>query len=136
MKNFEGTLVVPLLLYYLFFLLDAYKTRKGISPDARNEANPFLRYLYRHFSRRAITVFDIALALLVALVAFSLPVFGGLWMLYGFAFGHFLGFLSWTKLNVFRERLKGKTFLFFFIAFVAAGVGYVLGTIHYNFLLG
>lgn len=131
----NSTILIPLLLYYLFFFLDAYKTRKGILPDAGNEANPFSRYLYRRFSRRTITLFDIALALFVTGIAFSLSPFGRLWLLYAFAFGHFLGFLSWTRLNVFREKLKGKTFLFFFIAFVGLAMGHTLAVIHREFLL-
>jgi len=134
MESFEPTTLIPLALYYLFFFLDAYKTRKGILPDASNEANPFSRYLYRQFPRWAIALFDIALALFVTAVALSVSSFVGLWILYSFAFGHFLGFLSWTRLNVLHGKLKGKILLFLLFLLFAVICGHSLALVHMSLL--
>lgn len=126
----ETTIFIPLVLYYLFFSLDVYKTHKGILPDASNESNPFTRYILFRLPRWLHITVDISLPIIFTVLALILPLFFGLWLLYTLSLAHLGGFLSWTQFNRWRGKVKHKNTTFFFILGVATVVAYIFARVH------
>ena len=120
--------VFPIILFLIFFLADCYKTKKGILPDARNEGNPITGYLYRNTSRRVFSVVHICYSIVITI----LILFGGwlgLWIGYSAVVYNFAGFLSWTKINRWKEGTNrmGWTPILFSGALI---MGYLLLLLH------
>ena len=96
-------ILLPITLFLIFYTADWYKTQKGILPDASNEGNPITRYLYRKVSRwlfhGAHIFYGIAMIILIWLGGKL-----GIWIGYSAAVYNFVGYLSWTRLNRWKEK--------------------------------
>jgi len=121
-------LLLPTILFLIFFIADWYNTQKGILPDASNEGNPITKYLHRKAPRWLFhglhAFYGIAIASLI-LVGGKL----GLWMGYSSIVYNFIGYLSWTKLN----RWKQKTNWFGWTPLLLVGslvIGYLFVSLH------
>lgn len=133
------SLLFPLMLFYLFHVLDLYKTRQGILPDASNEANPLGRFLHRNVpgglhNNLVGLLYMLAVTLFVVVPRFET----GLWIGYSFVLFHLGGFLSWTRLNLWRGRLRSwpRDAVFLIGLFVITAIGYGLAQIHLRFFGG
>lgn len=124
------SLLFPLLLFYIFLCLDIRETRKWILPNARNEANPIARILFRHTSLRIQNTVHLLYAGGIAYAAFILPAQISLWGVYSFAVGHFLGFLSWKGIHPLRGKIISPTWMWFGLVIEAGIVGYLISLLH------
>ena len=106
----------PLVFYYIFYLFDLYKTHKGILANASNEVNPLAKYLFKNVSRKFHLIVNILYPILITFLVFISPLLLSLWISYSVLVGHMIGFLSWTKLNIFRGRIKNTLLIFLFAA--------------------
>ena len=120
---------IPIILFWIFFSLDLYKTRKGILPDASNEGNPLARYLYQKTSpwlNNLVHILYLVAVTVLALLSGRI----GLWIGYSAFVGHFTGFLSWTRLNKWPGATKRSKWIFPMMFVVVLTIGYLLSTLH------
>lgn len=112
-------------LFYIFYILDKSITHKNISLDASNEANPLVRISYKYLPRSIRLLASVAYILAVTFIAIKLPLFYGFWFISVFTMGHVVGFLSWTKLNIYRGRKLRWNLVFIAIVCFCVIAGYL-----------
>lgn len=115
-------------LFWIFYILDWYKTKKGILPDASNEGNPITRYLFRKIPKwlhDSLNLFYGAAVTIVILFGEKL----GLWIGYSAVMYNIIGFVSWTRLNKWKE-ITNRTNWTSLILIGACTLGYLLLLLH------
>lgn len=126
-------IIIPVILFITTFLLDNFITGVGISLG-HSEGNPIVVWLWNVFGYDSIflRIGYILLVISIGILVYKKLGFKwGLFVLYSFAFGHFLGFCSW----VFPEVLNFLTFSVYYMGFLRGTYTIIFFAVVYGFLL-
>ncbi len=122
-------IILPLILFWVFYVLDLYKTRKGIAPDAHNEGNPIGRFLFQKTPRWLHNLINIVYAIVITVLLLKGGRIG-LWLGYSAVVAHFGGFLSWTRLNKWQGITKKSYWVLPMMLLGVLVVGFLLTLLH------
>lgn len=116
-----------IIIFWIFYIFDFYKTRKGILPDTSNEGNPLTAYLYRRGGQVFFWIHALYGLIITLIILFGGII--GLWLGYSATTYNFIGYLSWTRLNRWKDKTNQVRWTPALLA-VSLFVGYLLMVLH------
>ncbi len=130
----------PLILFLVSFLLDSFVTHIGLSLGFK-EGDSVVLWLWSIFGYESLLLRIIYVSIIILVSYFLANLVNskiGLWFLYSFGAGHFLGFLSWIYPTVLKLVTLGLyNFIpevsFYILVVFAIFYGYIFTLLQYKY---